>query len=186
MSSDLQSLVDTIAEQEESLRFPYFSADVAWEIGSAVRERFMNARSQGRFQKQGCVIHISTCTGQTLFSAAAGEESAIGPVNWKYIEGKKEVARNWNHSSFYVGRHALLKGWPKEEYAFGGGFPIWIKGSPSAPLAIIVVSGLAEEDDHQLIVDTLSDYIPRMKPVGWRVGRLPPIPTKPARHSMAR
>jgi uncharacterized protein (UPF0303 family) len=31
----------------------------------------------------------------------------------------------------------------------GGGFPIWIKGVPSAPIGAIVVSGLAQNEDHQ-------------------------------------
>src|SRR4051812_47555587 len=35
------------------------------------------------------------------------------------------------------------------QWAYGGGFPIWIKGCPSAAYAVIVVSGLAQADDHQ-------------------------------------
>ena len=44
------------------------------------------------------------------------------------------------------------------EYApHGGCFPVFIKGS--GLIGTITVSGLAQEDDHQLLVDVIRDYL---------------------------
>jgi uncharacterized protein (UPF0303 family) len=40
----------------------------------------------------------------------------------------------------------------------GGAFPILIKGV-FIPLGCIIVSGLSQEDDHQMVVDTLDEYL---------------------------
>lgn len=46
-----------------------------------------------------------------------------------------------------------------EEYAAnGGGVPIRVKGVEGV-IAVIVVSGLHQEDDHQLAVDGIREYL---------------------------
>ncbi|KAG8906825.1 hypothetical protein FRB99_005999 [Tulasnella sp. 403] len=163
--AEAKELVSRIVEQERTLRFPRFSSVEAFEIGSAIRERFLKAYDAGKYPDQGIVIAISTFTGHTMFVAAAGDENSVGPIHWKFVEGKKDVIRRNNHSSFYAGRKAVASGREPEEFAFGGGFPVWLTGCPSVPIASIVVSGLQQEDDHQLIVDVLSEYIPKLDPV---------------------
>ncbi|KAG8928299.1 hypothetical protein FRC02_007108 [Tulasnella sp. 418] len=168
MSSDntvaaAAALLPTILEQEKNLRFPYFSSREAFEIGSAIREQFLKQQDEGKFENRGIVINIKTFSGHTLFTCSCGVDSAVGPNNWVWVEGKTEVVRLHNHSSYYQGRKAVADGGQPAPYAHGGGFPVWIKGCPSAPYAIIVVSGLAQQDDHQIIIDVLSEYIPKLK-----------------------
>lgn len=46
---------------------------------------------------------------------------------------------------------------PFPEYAaHGGGFPVWLQNAPAAPIAVIVVSGLPQRDDH---MSECQDYI---------------------------
>lgn len=47
---------------------------------------------------------------------------------------------------------------PEADYApHGGCFPVFIKGS--GLMGTITVSGLSQEDDHQLVVDVIRDYL---------------------------
>ena len=102
----------TIYNQERTLRFPYFSAVEAFDLGCFIRAKFLTAQMQGHFREQGCVVSISTMTGNTLFSCVLGEENQVGPNNWRWVEGKKEVVRLHNRSSFYV--HHRTKSYGKE------------------------------------------------------------------------
>lgn len=46
-----------------------------------------------------------------------------------------------------------------EEYAIhGGGFPVRVKGVEGA-VGVIVVSGYAQEEDHQIIVESLEEFL---------------------------
>lgn len=45
------------------------------------------------------------------------------------------------------------------EYAIhGGGFPVRVKGVEGV-VAVIVVSGLKQEEDHQIVVQTVQDFL---------------------------
>ncbi|KAG8999511.1 hypothetical protein FRB94_006154 [Tulasnella sp. JGI-2019a] len=102
-------------------------------------------------------------TGHTLFACACGDESAVGPGNWEWVEGKTNIVKKHNHSSYLIGRKAVHAGKQPEPFSHGGAFPVWIEGSPVAPLAVIVVSGLQQHDDHQLVVDAIRDHIQKKK-----------------------
>lgn len=99
--------------------------------------------------------------------------------NW--VAGKTATVKRYARSSFYVGRNVAGKGQaavdrllvrlttpsrainltlpkklaPELDYvAHGGGFPIRLKGQEfTNPIGVIVVSGLPQEQDHQLVVD---------------------------------
>lgn len=46
-----------------------------------------------------------------------------------------------------------------DDYAIhGGGFPVRVRGVDGA-VGVVVVSGLKQEDDHQVIVDVVQDFI---------------------------
>ncbi|KZW03460.1 hypothetical protein EXIGLDRAFT_758813 [Exidia glandulosa HHB12029] len=79
--------------------------------------------------------------------------------------GKTATVKRYSRSSFFVGRNAAAKGAgavkrlqklaPELTYAaHGGALPIRLKGMDfTNPVGVIVVSGLPQEQDHQLVVD---------------------------------
>jgi uncharacterized protein (UPF0303 family) len=62
----------------------------------------------------------------------------------------------------FVGKYALTSssgGRVADEFAIhGGGFPVRVKGVDGI-VGVIVVSGLKQEDDHQVIVEVLREFI---------------------------
>ncbi|KAB5593809.1 hypothetical protein CTheo_2778 [Ceratobasidium theobromae] len=196
MSSALAKLSDAeivleVFEQEAALRFPSFNSADAFNIGSLIRAKFLakhlppssyrdesaissvasTASSDTQapeWANRGIVISISTFTGHTLFACTVGAESEVTPDNWIWVEGKRNVVRRFNHSSYYIGRKLAAAGKTQEsanlpfpEYAtHGGAFPVWLQNAPSSPVAVIVVSGLPQRDDHMIIVEALREYIP--------------------------
>ncbi|KAG8710576.1 hypothetical protein FRC08_016983 [Ceratobasidium sp. 394] len=198
MSGHLNALSDAeivteVFEQEAALRFPSFNANDAFNIGSLIRAKFLarhlpyptrddatissiastvsSAEQVPEWANRGIVISISTFTGHTLFACTVGAESEVTPDNWVWVEGKRNVVRRFNHSSYYMGRKLAAAGKTQEsanlpfpEYAtHGGAFPVWLHNAPSSPVAVIVVSGLPQRDDHMIIVETLTEYIPKIK-----------------------
>lgn len=79
---------------------------------------------------------------------AAGIESKGGDV-----DAVEEVfVRKYALDSSSGGKNA-------NEYAIhGGGFPVRVQGVDGV-VGVIVVSGLKQEDDHQVIVEVLRDFI---------------------------
>lgn len=82
MSQTDAQLVAHILEQEENLRFESFDSNVAFAVGTLIRDTFLK---DDRFVDKGIVISISLFTGHTLFSCAAGAEGYTGPDNWMSV-----------------------------------------------------------------------------------------------------
>jgi uncharacterized protein (UPF0303 family) len=145
-----------IALQEERLQFERFDADVAWEIGTYLR----NAAA-----KQGKAIAIDiTLAGMPLFFHSM---SGTSPSNADWIRRKKNTVGRVHKSSYSIGlgyqqSNGTLHertGLPLADYvAAGGCFPIRLKGS-AALLGTITVSGLPERDDHELVVAALAHHL---------------------------
>ena len=98
----------------------------------------------------------------------AGRELCADNDEW--IKRKVRVVRRFGYSSFYMGQ--LLKSQNKsmEEKFFisaseygphGGCFPVIIKGS--GMIGTITVSGLAQEEDHALVVQVIRAYLETTK-----------------------
>ncbi|CAE6436293.1 unnamed protein product [Rhizoctonia solani] len=193
--SDVE-IVEEVFQQEATLRFPSFTSNDAFNIGNIIRAKFLakhlpssafQAKAEStissiastvssdddkppEWANRGIVISISTFTGHTLFATTVGNESEVTPDNWVWVEGKRNVVRRFNHSSYYMGRKLAVAGKTQEsanlpfpEYAtHGGAFPVWLQNAPSSPVAVIVVSGLPQRDDHMIIIETLKEYIPTL------------------------
>ncbi|CAE6502061.1 unnamed protein product [Rhizoctonia solani] len=186
-------IVEEVLEQvrEATLRFPSFTSNDAFNIGSIIRAKFLakhlpsskaetissiasTVSSDGdrppEWANRGIVISVSTFTGHNLFGCIVGSDSEVTPDNWIWVEGKRNVVKRFNHSSYYMGRKLAAAGKTQEsvnlpfpEYAtHGGAFPVWLRNAPSSPIAVIVVSGLPQRDDHMIIVETLKEYIPTL------------------------
>lgn len=84
-----ESLPAIIAQHEQALRFTHFNADVAFDVGSLIRKKFLETYTVNDVGVKGVVIAVELFSGMRLFSAAAGEAPAVGPDNWYVTHQEK-------------------------------------------------------------------------------------------------
>jgi len=155
MMEDALELLPRLLRQEEMLQFTEFTNEIAFAVGNRLVEF---ARQH---QKS---ITVDICrSGQQLFHCALPGTSAD---NDEWIKRKNRVVNRFGHSSFYMGNlyksrnttiqdSALLD--PREYAPHGGAFPVIVK--QVGVVGTITVSGLPQQEDHQLVVQTLADYL---------------------------
>ncbi len=150
----IQEQIDHIAEQEERIRFSSFDHDMAFEIGTALREEAL---------KRGVAVAIDIrAFGQILFHCAM---AGTAPDNDRWIERKIAVVMQFHRSSFRVGRELAAAGKTIEERSFvsplefsphGGSFPIRLQ--TGGVIGTVTVSGLPQEEDHALVTAVLERF----------------------------
>lgn len=156
---DYKAILEKLKNQEKTLQFPYFNCETALDLGTAL---INNAKAIGR----PVTIDISK-NGMQLFHYAF-EGTSLDNENW--IIRKNRVVQRFNKSSYHVGQ--LLESIGKtieEKYnissslyaASGGAFPIIIKNS--GVVGSIAVSGLHQWEDHDLVVNTIEEYLKKVK-----------------------
>jgi len=155
MTSEYTELLKDLLQQEEEIQFSSFSNEMAFAVGTALLEA---ARSKGK----GVTIDIAR-NGQQLFHYAMQGTSRD---NDAWVQRKNNVVNRFGHSSFYMGISLKSKGQTIEdkylisssEYAaHGGAFPLIIQGV--GVVGTITVSGLPQEEDHELVVATLRKFL---------------------------
>jgi uncharacterized protein (UPF0303 family) len=143
--------------EEEELQFTKFNADVAWQLGSELATR-------AKLNNLPITADITQGDHQLFHFSRPGTSAD----NDEWVKRKTRLVYRFGHSSLYMGELLRSKGRSIEEaymiseshYApHGGCFPILIKGS--GMIGTITVSGLAQEDDHQLVVDIVREYLKR-------------------------
>lgn len=149
------ALIAQITEQENRLQFARFSNSDAWELGCLLVELGTT---------RGHPITIDITRGdQQLFHAALAGSSAD---NDQWIARKVRVVKRFGSSSFLVGLRARASGKPFESRpyndqnvfaAHGGSFPIMIRDSGT--IGTVTVSGLAQGDDHDLVVEAIESFL---------------------------
>ncbi|KAH7098696.1 hypothetical protein BKA62DRAFT_674072 [Auriculariales sp. MPI-PUGE-AT-0066] len=167
-------LVSIITEHENEIIWDKFTTDEAWAVGGAVREIFNNNYKPKDGSRVGIVVSITLFSGAILFQGSIGDGAT--PDNWNWVAGKTAIVRRYSRASFWVGRntaskgpdaverfkacsnfrvHGQLKIAPELDYAaHGGAVPIRLRGLDfTNPIGVIVVSGLAQDQDHQLVID---------------------------------
>jgi uncharacterized protein (UPF0303 family) len=147
--------IKELEKQEEELQFSQFTNSMALEIGLMITEKA---------KADGLAITIDiTRNGHQLFHYAL---EGTGPDNDQWIIRKNRVVNRFNKSSLLVGASLRNSGKTLEdtwfissfEYAANGGaFPIRIKNV--GVVGTITVSGLAQEQDHALVVTVLRKYL---------------------------
>jgi len=155
----MDHMLEQLLRQEKELQFTSFNEDTAWKIGSQLVERA---------QKDGLPITIDITRGShQLFHVSLSGTSADTD---EWIKRKVRLVYRFGHSSFYMSQLLKSKGKRIEEaylisegeYApHGGCFPIIVKDT--GMIGTITVSGLTQEDDHNLIVETVRDYLIQQK-----------------------
>ncbi len=148
----MSEILNTLLQQEAELQFNRFDSEVAWRLGSWIV-------AKARKEKLPIAVDI-TLSGRCLFHWSSNGASLD---NEFWIERKKRSVSRFGHSSYYLGcQLAQLGQSPAErhyvdevEYAFHGGcFPIILRGT--GVVGAITVSGLAQEEDHDVVVEALA------------------------------
>jgi uncharacterized protein (UPF0303 family) len=140
-----------IAHQEATLQFKRFDEEIAWQIGSRLREMAVS-------RKLGIVIDVRRFGQPLFYSALAG----TAPDNAEWAKRKANTVARFHRSSYAVGLELQQKnttllekfGLTLSEFAaHGGSFPLSVSGA--GVIGSVTVSGLPQRDDHQLVVEAL-------------------------------
>lgn len=151
MITDLNQLL----AQEVELQFEHFDNQTAWELGCLIKSR-------AEARQINVAIEIVR-NGDRLFSFAMPNTVRD---NQSWIKRKRNVVDRYQHSSWYMGQYYQAKGKtidqaslvdPTEFAPYGGSFPLIIKGV--GVVGSISVSGLPQYEDHQLVVDSITEYL---------------------------
>lgn len=162
-------------ELSPSAVLPSFTASTAWTLGTALRARILSLPST---QRKPAVISITQTNGNHILFQAVTESGTL-PDNDEWVRRKRNAVLRWGLSSWglrnklaststagqdletlFAKKFALKSsnGSPEDYAIHGGGFPIRVKGVDDI-VGVIVVSGLKQEHDHQVIVEVIRDFI---------------------------
>src|SRR6516165_11042105 len=154
---DTISDLELIARQERELLLPHFDENVAWEIGTRIRELAVSRHSP-------VVIEIRR-PGQLLFYSAL---KGTAPDNAEWARRKSNSVARFYRSSYAIGLGLReIKSTLSEKYelsttdyaAHGGSFPL--RGATAGYVGSVTVSGLPQRADHQLVVEVLCLHLGR-------------------------
>ncbi|EED23346.1 DUF967 domain protein [Talaromyces stipitatus ATCC 10500] len=162
---------------ECSYTFPTFNASVAFDLGIALRNRILSLPST---QRKPAVISISTSNGNhILFQSVT--ESGTTPDNEEWVRRKRNTVLRFGSSTWAFRQKFLASSTPgqnvealfaqgrglkssvpggvPDDYAIhGGGFPIRVANVDQV-VGVVVVSGLKQEHDHQVIVEVIKQFL---------------------------
>ena len=153
--TDAAPSLTELAAEEEQLQFTRFTADDAWELGSALV-------ATGRERGLPLAVDITRNRHQLFHAALTGAT----PDNDQWIARKARTVHRFGHSSLAVGQRFREMGTTFEEgsgldpelyAAHGGGFPLLVRDV--GPVGVVVVSGLPQVEDHRMVVAALRDLV---------------------------
>ena len=150
-----QTLLATLARQEEELQFTAFTNETALELG---------LRLVDTAKRQGKAVAVDICRNDLqLFHYAM---SGMSGHNADLIRRKRNVVKRYGRSSYCVATHYRIRGMafdertkldPRDCAAEGGGFPLIIKSV--GVVGALTVSGMPDVEDHVLIVSELKSFL---------------------------
>lgn len=155
----MEDILQKLLQEEQELQFTHFNETTAWQIGSQMTELAM---------RENLPVTIDITRGEhQLFHA-----SMLGTAadNDEWVKRKVRLANRFSHSSFYMGQLLKHKGKtieqsyliPESEFAAHGGcFPVIVKGT--GMVGTITVSGLPQEEDHKLVVESIRAFLAKEK-----------------------
>ena len=153
--TEYEDTLKELRQQEEEIQFASFTHDTALAVGMALLQE---ARKRGK----AVAIDI-TRSGQQLFHFAMAGTTVD---NGEWIKRKNNVVNRFGHSSYHVGIFLKNAGQTIEEKylvsssdyaAHGGAFPLIIRNV--GIVGTITVSGLPQQEDHELVVSTLKEFL---------------------------
>jgi len=155
----MDDILKKLLDEEQELQFTKFNETTAWQIGSQMVER------AGR---ENLPVTIDITRGDHQLFHASLKGTAADNDEW--VKRKIRLVYRFGHSSFYMGQQLKSKGKSIEEaylvsekdYApHGGCFPVIVKDT--GIVGTITVSGLPQEEDHKLVVQSIRDYLAQEK-----------------------
>lgn len=155
----LEALIARIDGEISELQFPHFTKDDALNLGLLLVEL-------GKSRRLPIAIDISRAD-QVLFHVAL---DGATPDNEHWVRAKQRAAARYEIPSLLVGLRARLRGgriedqgWYDESVyaAHGGCFPIYVAGVGA--VATVTVSGLPQQEDHDLVVEALREILASMR-----------------------
>lgn len=144
--------VAVIAAQEGLLEFERFDLESAWQLGAKIRELAVS-------RHQVIAVDVTLLGAQAFFSALPGAK----PDFEFWIRRKRNLVLRYLRPSYAIGLElakletTLEARWglaPAEYAAHGGCFPIRVQGVGC--IGAVTVSGLAQREDHNLVVEGLA------------------------------
>jgi uncharacterized protein (UPF0303 family) len=148
--------LETLLAQERDIQFDSFGYADAWTVGSRVVELAT---------RRGLSITTSLVFGDQQVFHSALEGTSADNDDW--LAKKFRVVRRFNHASLTVGTQFRARGLdfavdsgldPRLFAGHGGAFPIRVRGSI---VGILGVSGLTQFEDHDLVVEVLTEHAAR-------------------------
>ena len=155
----MEDILQQLLQEEQELQFPYFNEITAWELGSQMVEYALH-------HKLPVTIDIRRGEHQLFHYSMPGTSTD----NDEWVKRKVRLVNRFGHSSFYIGQQLKQKGKSIEEsyllseseYApHGGCFPIILRNT--GVIGTVTVSGLPQEEDHKLVVESLRTFLAKEK-----------------------
>lgn len=150
-----ENLLKDLLRLEETLQFKNFTNEMALEIGLSIVKK-------AKELNKAIAVDISKNRQQIFHYSFEG----TSPDNDNWVRRKNNTVNRFNRSSYYIGTLLKALGQTLEERYYlstveyathGGAFPIIIKDA--GVIGSITVSGLTEEEDHNLVVEAISEYL---------------------------
>ena len=150
---DIAADIQRIADQEQRLQLSHLDQDVAWQLGSRLREI-------AKLRKLPLTIEIRLAGETCFFSSMPGTT----PANTDWARRKRNVVELMHRSSYGVGRSLErdgrtlddTMGLPSRDYAsHGGSFPLRVRNV--GMVGVVTVSGAPQREDHNIVVMALAD-----------------------------
>ena len=151
----MEALLKQLEAQEQELQFARFSNEDAVALGMSLYETAK--------EKNLPVTIDITRNGHQLFHLSMPGTS---PDNDQWVARKIKLVNRMGMSSYRVGTLLRSLGMTLEERfelshyeyaAHGGCFPVILKDT--GPIGTVTISGLAQEDDHAMVVDAIRAYL---------------------------
>jgi uncharacterized protein (UPF0303 family) len=150
---DLAADIQRITEQERRLQLSGMDLDMAWRLGTRLRE-IATAR------QVPLTIEVRLGGETVFFSSMPGTT----PANTDWARRKRNTAELMHRSSYGVGRSLErdgktledTMGLPHRDYAsHGGSFPLRVHNA--GVVGTVTVSGAPQREDHAIVVTVLAE-----------------------------
>lgn len=152
---ELQREMERVRQEQQELVFDRFDEKTAWDTGCRIREIAL--------EKGYAVAVAITLNRRRMFACTL---PGTTPINDEWVRRKENTVYKFFKSSYEMSLYMKIKedgigrryGLEDTLYAAAGGsVPVCVKGA--GIVGTVTVSGLAEHEDHALVVAVLREMI---------------------------